>query len=293
VIGLGALLLGASGAFGQLQDALNTIWEVQPKPGQGVWGFLRARFLSFSMVLVIGFMLLVTLVVSAALAGFGSFLDRAIHVPVVLLHGVNFLISFAVTSLLFTLIYKVLPDVTIRWKDVIVGGVATAVLFSLGRFLIGLYLGRSSVSSAYGAAGSLVVVLLWIYYSSQILLFGAEFTKVYADAFGGLIRPSPHAEPMAAEARIQQGMPARTTPSPAVAAREADDREPGAGKRRHPVRVRDPSGRKGLSGDRKRSDRNVLRALAAGALGFVGVRRFGLPMGLWILSRLLRRRRHA
>jgi membrane protein len=201
VVGLVALFIGSTGAFFQLQGALNTIWGVQAKHGHGVILFVRKRMLSFSMVLVIGFMLLVSLVLSALLAGMGQFLSRVLPFPGALLQAFNFVISFAVTSLLFTLIFKVLPDVLIKWKDVWVGGVATALLFSMGRYLIGLYLGRGSVSSAYGAAGSFVILLLWIYYSSQILLFGAQFTKVYANRRGVAIKPSPHAE-VAPEASV-------------------------------------------------------------------------------------------
>ncbi len=193
-IGIIALLIGASGAFIQLQDALNSIWGVQAKHGHGLLIFIQKRLLSFSMVLVIGFMLLVSLVLSAILAGMGQFLNRVLPFPEVLLQIFNFVISFGVTALLFTLIFKVLPDVLVKWKDVWVGGVVTALLFSLGRYLIGLYLGRGSVSSAYGAAGSFVIVLVWIYYSSQILLFGAEFTKVYANRGGESVQPSLHAE---------------------------------------------------------------------------------------------------
>lgn len=193
-IGLIALILGASGAFIQLQEALNTIWGVRPKPGHGIWVFIHKRLLSFSMILVIGFMLLVSLVLSALLAGMGHFLNRVMPFPGFWLQLFNFMVSFGVTALLFTLIFKVLPDVLVKWKDVWVGGVATALLFSLGRYGIGLYLGRSSVSSAYGAAGSFVILLIWIYYSSQILLFGAEFTKVYAHRRSGAVQPEPHAE---------------------------------------------------------------------------------------------------
>jgi membrane protein len=206
VIGLCTLLLGASGAFGQLQDALNTIWEVKPKPGQGIRGVLRARLLSFSLVLVIGFMLMVSLVMTAGLAAMGKYLAGLLPMSGALMQAVNFAISLAVTSLLFALIYKVLPDVRIRWHDVWIGAVFTALLFSLGRFLIGLYLGRSSVGSAYGAAGSLVIVLLWIYYSSQILFFGAEFTQVYANRYGSHIVPKPNAEPVGQGERTRQGM---------------------------------------------------------------------------------------
>ncbi len=194
LIGLATLLVGASGAFGQLQDSLNTIWEVRPKAGRGVRGVLRDRFLSFSMVLFIGFLLMVTLLLSAFLSGIGKYLADLLPMSSLVLQAINFAISLGVTSFLFALIFKVLPDAYIRWRDVWVGAAVTALLFSLGRFLIGLYLGRSSISSAYGAAGSLVVLLLWIYYSAQILFLGAEFTQVYARKFGQEITPKPNAE---------------------------------------------------------------------------------------------------
>src|SRR5690606_24858157 len=151
ILGFATLLLGASGAFAQLQDSLNTIWEVKPKEGRGIKGMLRDRFLSFSMVLVIGFLLLVSLAISAVLSGIGKFLADLLPMPGVVMQALNFGISFAVTSLLFALIFKVLPDAEIRWRDVWVGAAVTALLFSVGRFLIGLYLGRSSVGSPYGA----------------------------------------------------------------------------------------------------------------------------------------------
>jgi membrane protein len=206
VLGLATLLFGASGAFGQLQDALNTIWEVKPKPGQGIKGIVRLRALSFSMVLVIAFMLLVSLVLSAALAALGKFLGDALPIPAAVMQTANTILGFGIISLLFALIFKVLPDIRIAWRDVWIGAMFTALLFSIGRLLIGLYLGRSSVTSSYGAAGSLVVILLWVYYSSQILLFGAEFTKSYSVRMGSRYRPSSHAEPMTGEARAEQGM---------------------------------------------------------------------------------------
>jgi membrane protein len=169
------------------------------------------------MVLVIGFMLLVTLVISAALSGLSHWMDGFLPFPPALLQALNFAVSFGATSLLFTLIYKVLPDVTVKWRDVWIGGVVTALLFSLGRYGIGLYLGRASVGSAYGAAGSLVIILLWIYYSTQILFFGAEFTKVYANAYGSHIVPSPHAEPVAVAVGAQQGL-SNAPPASQVAA---------------------------------------------------------------------------
>lgn len=206
LIGVVTLLVGASGTFGQLQDALNTIWEVKPKEGRGIRGILHDRLLSFSLVLAIGFLLLVSLVVSAGLAALGKYLGGLLPFSTQLMQVVNLGISVAVTTLLFALLFKVLPDAKVRWRDVWIGALVTAVLFSLGRFLIGLYLGRSSVSSAYGAAGSLVVLLLWIYYSAQILLFGAEFTQVFANRSGRRIVPKPNAEPLTAEDRREQGM---------------------------------------------------------------------------------------
>lgn len=179
VIGVGALLLGASGVFGQLQDALNAIWHVEPKPGRGLKFFIQNRFLSFAMVLVIGFLLLVSLLLSAMLAAFNSFFGHMLPSLAILGPIINFAISFFVITLLFALIYKVLPDVKVPWKYLWVGAVITALFFNIGKFLIGMYLGSSSVSSTYSAAASLGIVLLWVYYSAQILLFGAEFTKVY------------------------------------------------------------------------------------------------------------------
>lgn len=180
VVGVGALLLGASGVFGQLQDALNAIWHVEPKPGRGLKFFLQNRFLSFAMVLVIGFLLLVSLLLSAVLAAFSNFFGYLLPSLAILGPILNFAISFFVITLLFALIYKVLPDVKIPWRYLWVGAVITALFFNIGKFLIGMYLGSSSVSSTYSAAASLGIVLLWVYYSAQILLFGAEFTKVYA-----------------------------------------------------------------------------------------------------------------
>lgn len=188
VIGVATLLLGASGVFAQLQESLNVIWGVKPAPEGGVGQWLRRRVLSFSMVLVIAFLLLVSLVASAAFAGVGRFMNHALPGGSMLWQAVNFALSLAMTSALFAAIYKILPDVTVSWKEVRFGAVVTALLFSLGKLLIGLYLGRSSVGSAYGAAGSLVVVMVWVYYSSCILLLGAEFTHAYATRDGRRVR---------------------------------------------------------------------------------------------------------
>jgi membrane protein len=183
IIGVATLLFGASGVFGQLQDALNTIWEVEPKPGRGMMGIIRDRFISFTMVLGIGFLLMVSLVVSAALAGLNEYLGGMFDNMAYVGEGINFVISFGVITLLFAMIYKILPDVEIAWSDVWVGAVVTALLFTIGKFLIGLYLGHSAVASTFGAAGSLVIIVIWIYYSAQILFMGAEFTQVYAKRF--------------------------------------------------------------------------------------------------------------
>ncbi|MEL6453537.1 MAG: YihY/virulence factor BrkB family protein [Cyanobacteria bacterium J06623_5] len=201
LIGIGLLIVGASGLFIQLQDALNTVWNVVPKKGGGLWNLIRNRLLSFGMVLVIGFLLLVSLMLSAGISAIGSVFGGFLVNWEVGLQLLNALISFGVVTLLFALIYKILPDVTIAWSDVWVGSAITSLLFTIGKFLIGLYLGNSGVASAYGAAGSFVVLLLWIYYSAQILLFGAEFTQVYANRFGSQIRPDSHAK-FAADASL-------------------------------------------------------------------------------------------
>ena len=192
-IGLILLIIASTGVFVQLQESLDTIWRVVPKSGRGIMGILRDRLLSFLMVIVAGFLLLVSLVLSAALAALGKFFSYLLPVPEAVLHGVNFLVSFAVITLLFAMIYKILPDAKISWSDVWIGAAVTSLLFSLGKFMIGLYLGKSSVGSAYGAAGSLVIMLVWVYYSAQILLYGAEFTAVYAIKYGSRIVPTENA----------------------------------------------------------------------------------------------------
>ncbi len=189
-VGLVTVLVGASGAFLQLQDALNQIWKVKPK-SESFWVCaLRKRSLSFGLVLGTGFLLLVSLALSAALAAVGTFMGQLLPIAAFLLESVNFLLSFAVITLLFAMIFKVLPDTEVAWGDVWMGAAVTALLFTIGKMLIGLYLGKSSVASAYGAAGSLVVVLVWVYYSAQILLLGAEFTHAYANQHGSRVGPS-------------------------------------------------------------------------------------------------------
>ena len=207
LIGFATLLFAASGVFGQLQDAMNTIWEVQPKEGRGIFGMVKDRFFSFAMVLGTGFLLLTSLVLSTTVAATFGYLGGLAPGLKPLLAVGDILVSAVVVTLLFALIYKLLPDARIAWRDVWVGAGLTTALFLIGKALIGVYLGRSSYGSAYGAAGSLVVLLVWIYYSSQILFFGAEFTKVYANAYGGRIEPSKDAEPVTARMRAQQGIP--------------------------------------------------------------------------------------
>jgi membrane protein len=184
VLGVVTLLFGASGVFAELQNAMNTIWEVPPKKSSGLWDMVRSRFLSFAMVLGTGFLLLVSLVLSAIISGMGSYIgDRwPAFEPIGQLANAG--VSFLVITLLFAMIFKLLPDTYVAWRDVWVGALLTAVLFTIGKFFIGLYLGKAAVGSAYGAAGSLAVLLIWIYYSAQILFFGAELTQVYARRFG-------------------------------------------------------------------------------------------------------------
>lgn len=207
IIGVVTLLFGAAGLFGQLQDALNTIWEVQPKPGRGALAVIKDRFMSFTMILGVAFMLLVSLVVSAALAAMGQFFGGLMPGMEFMWQVVNFVVSFGVITLLFAMIFKVLPDVKVAWSDVWIGAAATALLFTIGKFLIGLYLGKSAIGSTYGAAGSLIIILIWVYYSAQLLFLGAEFTQVYAKRYGSRIEPAENAVPLTEEARAQQGIP--------------------------------------------------------------------------------------
>ena len=193
VINIGVLFFGASVIFVQLQKSLNKIWEVQPKPGNNIEHFLRKRLLSFSMVLVIAFLLLVSLVISTMLVILGNYLRNLIPGFTYLWQFLNFLISFGIVTLLFAMIFKILPDATIAWKDVWMGAAITAILFDIGKSLLGFYLGHTSFASAYGAAGSLVIILTWVFYSAQILFLGAEFTQVYVRTLGKEIVPDKHA----------------------------------------------------------------------------------------------------
>ena len=190
------LLIGATKVFGELQDALNRIWRVPKRKKSGFWRFLRARLLSFSMILGIGFLLIVSLVISAALASLGRWWGPLFSNWEILANVLNFLISFIITTTVFAMIYKIIPQAKVAWADVWIGAAVTSLLFTIGKFLIGLYLGQSPLTSAFGAAGSLVVVLVWVYYSAQIFLMGAEFTWAYALTFGSRrTRPVPGAAP--------------------------------------------------------------------------------------------------
>ncbi|HET9493137.1 MAG TPA: YihY/virulence factor BrkB family protein [Chloroflexia bacterium] len=206
VVGIGVLLFGASGVFGQLKDALNTIWEVQPTPGRGILATIKDRFLSFTMVLGTGFLLLVSLVVSAAVAALGKYLEQFLPAGGFWAFALNLILSLGIFTLIFALLFKFLPDVKIGWKDVWLGAFVTALLFLLGQAALAFYLSIANVGSSFGVAGSLVVVLVWIYYSAQILLLGAEFTQVYTNMYGSRVRPAEGAEFITEEARAQQGL---------------------------------------------------------------------------------------
>jgi membrane protein len=185
VVGVVLLVVGAISVFGELQNALDRIWRAPGRAGSGgVWTLVRARLLSFGMVLGVGFLLILSLVASAAVAALGKFSAPLFGTWVVLVEGLNFIVSFALVTVTFAMIYKIIPRVRIGWRDVWIGAAVTALLFAIGKSLIGLYLGRSTFASGFGAAGSLVVLLVWMYYSAQIFLFGAEFTWVYAHTHG-------------------------------------------------------------------------------------------------------------
>jgi membrane protein len=177
-LGLITLLFGASGVFGELRSALNTMWEVKPESGAGFWSTVKQRLFSFGMVLAVGFLLLVYLVISAALAAFGKFFGAWLPLPELVLGAANFVISLAGVAALFALIFRYVPETKVGWKEACSGAAATAFLFTIGKSLIGLYLGKTALGSAYGAAGSLVVLIVWVYYSAMIFLLGAEFTRV-------------------------------------------------------------------------------------------------------------------
>jgi membrane protein len=207
VIGGAALVFGAAGIFGQLQDSLNTIWGVTSRPGKSIGAFIRDRFFSMTMVLGIGFLLLISMVLTALVNGFAEYIGSLILLPDWVAPAFNVLLSLGVVCVLFALIFKVLPDVKIRWKDVWVGAAGTAILFTIGQHLLGWYLGRQSTASAYGAGSAFVVVLLYVYYAAILLYLGAEFTQVCARRRGSTIEPSKYAVQMTHQQRAEQGMP--------------------------------------------------------------------------------------
>lgn len=196
VISIVTLGIAATAAFIELQDSLNIIWKVKPKPGRVfIKEFLKSRLISFALVVAMGFLLLVSLLISAGLSALEDYLGSILSIPPVVLQLGNIVISLGVVYVLFVLLFKVLPDADNSWSDVWVGALVTTILFVAGKFLIGLYLGRGSIGSTYGAAGSLAILLVWVYYSAQILFLGAEFTYVYATKFGSGAQPSAHAVP--------------------------------------------------------------------------------------------------
>jgi membrane protein len=197
IIGLATLLFGASGVLIELQDALNTIWEV-PTPSltglSKITAFVKQRLFSFAIVLSIGFLLVVSLALSAWIAALGTLSASVVPGEEIILHVVNALISFVIITGLFAAIYKIMPDVRVEWRDVMLGGAATSLLFTIGKFALGLYLGKASFASTYGAAASIVVLVIWVYYSGQIFFFGAELTRTFANHYGS--QPNLHPEGM-------------------------------------------------------------------------------------------------
>jgi membrane protein len=184
MVGLFMLFFGASGVFGELRDSLNEVWGVRASNSSGIMAMIRYRFFSFAMVLGIGFLLLVSLILSAVIAAAGKAFTAYLPTPEAVLHLITIVVTFLMVTVLFALLYKLVPDIRIEWQDVWIGAAVTAGLFSFGKFLIGLYLGKASVGSAYGAAGSLVVFMVWVYYSAQIFFLGAEFTRTFAERHG-------------------------------------------------------------------------------------------------------------
>ena len=231
ILSTGLLLFGASTVFAELKDALNSIWGVIVKPGRPFFTLIRDRFFSFSIVLAIGFLLLVSLVISVLLAVLGNYMSGRFELPSAVWRVWDFIISFVVVSSLFGLIFKLLPNVRLRWRDVWLGAVSTSLLFTLGKFIIGYYLATSSIASSFGAAGSVVIVLAWIYYSACILFFGAEITKIYARKFGSGIVPNSRAVLVDDLLRARLGISSATitaasTPPSIPPVAESEDEEP-------------------------------------------------------------------
>jgi membrane protein len=268
-IGIATLIWSAGNVFGQLQDALNTIWEVQPAPA-GLVGSVKRRIVPLSMVLGIGFLLLVSLLLSAGISAVGTFLGEVLPGSIVFWQAVNVILSLVVVTLLLAAIFKVLPDAEVSWSDVWIGAILTSLLFVVGKTLIGIYLGHASVGSTYGAAGSLLVFLVWVYYSAQILFFGAEFTQVYARQRGKGIVPSEGAIPLTAEAKAEQGLkPTAARPQATLGAvSPAVSRQFG---RAHARPVRDAGALKKL----------IWTGLSAGSIALMGILAQRVTTGFW------------
>jgi len=194
IIGIIVLLIGATGIFGEVQDSLNKIWGLRIKTRKTWWKLIINRLLSFSLIICIGFVMMVSLLLNALISAFGNFLARYFsEFSVIIVQVTDSVVTFLITTFLFSLMFKMLPDAKIKWKDVLVGGLLTSVFFTLGKLAIGYYLGSSNITSVYGAAGSIMIIMVWVYYSSIILYLGAEFTKVYAKMYGGKIYPNEYA----------------------------------------------------------------------------------------------------
>jgi membrane protein len=226
ILGVVTLLLGASGVFGQLKDALNTIWDVKPKEGRGIMGMVKDRFFSFAMVFGLGFLLLVSLVIDTAIGAMGKYAGSHLPGGEALWHIVELAFSFVVITVLMAGIFRLLPDLKIEWRDVWLGAALTSILFVVGKFALGIYFAKGAVGSSFGAAGSLVLVLLWVYYSAQILLFGAEFTQVYARAHGSLKAEAADAKRTVKEKEEETPAPAG---KPVVVYKTAPSKGGGAG----------------------------------------------------------------
>ncbi|MDQ2718923.1 MAG: YihY/virulence factor BrkB family protein [Bacteroidota bacterium] len=195
VVSIGILLIGATSIFGEIQDSINKIWGLRVKPDKVWWRLILTRLLSFSLILSIGFIMMVSLLLNALVAAFGKFIGKYIqNYSVYFIQITEAILSFIVAAFLFSMIFKILPDAKVKWKDVLFGGFVTALFFTIGKLGIGFYLGRGSFTSLYGAAGSIIILMAWVYYSSIILYLGAEFTKVYAKLYGGKILPNEYAE---------------------------------------------------------------------------------------------------
>ncbi|MEM9809048.1 MAG: YihY/virulence factor BrkB family protein [Cyanobacteria bacterium P01_D01_bin.56] len=206
IISVVLLLIGATGVFGQLQESLNVVWNVEAKPGNAAKGFVKKRLLSFAMLLTIGFLLMVSLVLSTVLSALSAYLSGLLPGADALWQLLDFSLSVALVTVMFALLFKYVPDVEIIWSDVWTGAFITALLFTIGKFFLGAYLGNSGFSSTYGAAGSVIIILAWVYYSAQILFFGAEFTQVYARRYGSRIRPDKHAVAVSPKRPAQRDM---------------------------------------------------------------------------------------